>query len=455
MKNMKLFPKTFIHSLCLIVSMILVVFFLIYSFLPTFYRQYKQKEITAQTKQLASELQLLSSEQIADRVSSYALSREYGCTASYEDGEIICSTRAGMSFESIGVGQITENYQIQFNYELVESEEAFRTMDGKTVHLSLSVSLQPIEDAVSVLLLVLPVVLILCLIISAIVAYFYSKSITKPIRDIAQATVQMQSLAPDAFCQIKRNDEIGTLSRNVNDMYKKLLTTIFDLEREIETVGKAEQEKLDFLLLASHELKTPVTAVRGMIDGMIYNVGIYKDRDTYLKECQKSLESLTELICSILETSKLDASTAAKTKDNIDVGQLLEEITEPYVIIAQSRNVQMMLSKENAFCAIISEELVKKALSNMLSNAVKYTEAEHSIRIYMKDKSVIVENECEPLSEEELSHIGEPFYHPAGLKQDTGSTGLGIYLTDRILSACELSYTFEPYENGMRFVIYF
>lgn len=127
------------------------------------------------------------------------------------------------------------------------------------------------------------------------------------------------------------------LSQNTNEMYQKLLSTISDLERQIQMVSKSEHEKLDFLLLASHELKTPVTAVRGMVDGMLYNVGVYKDRDTYLLECQKSLDNLTELICRILETSKMDVNTAAKDKEQTDMGKLLEETASPYFIIAKSR----------------------------------------------------------------------------------------------------------------------
>ncbi|MDE7298005.1 MAG: ATP-binding protein, partial [Lachnospiraceae bacterium] len=123
--------------------------------------------------------------------------------------------------------------------------------------------------------------------------------------------------------------------------------------------------------------------------------------------------------------------------------------------IAQSRNIDMMLSDDHSFCADVPAELIRKALSNVLSNAVKYTDTDKSIRIYMKNQTVIVENECQPLTKEKLAHIGEPFYHSSGSKQDNSNTGLGLYLTDRILSACELSYDFATYENGMRFVLYF
>ena len=160
------------------------------------------------------------------------------------------------------------------------------------VYLALSVSLQPVGDAVSVLLLILPVVLIACILISAAVAFFYAKSIVKPIHEITAATTRIQSLSRDISCSVNRGDEIGVLSQNINEMYQKLLSTVSDLERQIQSVSESEREKLDFLLLASHELKTPVTAVRGMVGGMLYNVGVRKDRDAYLEKCQKGLESL-------------------------------------------------------------------------------------------------------------------------------------------------------------------
>ncbi|MCI8772183.1 MAG: HAMP domain-containing histidine kinase [Lachnospiraceae bacterium] len=459
MKNMKLFPKTFLHCLSLMVGIILISFLLIYSFLPTFYQVYKQQQVDVDTAQLAEELQLINSKEISSAVTSYAVSKGYdGYTAKYKNGEIICSAGVGISFDMTG-GDLeagNEDGTISFDVDFAESEVSFKTIDGKTVYLTLIVSLQPIGDAVSVLLFILPLVFIVCILLSAIVTYFYTRSIVKPIQNITAATVKMQSLSQDAFCSVNRSDEIGVLSKNTNEMYQKLLATISDLEQQIQMVSKSEREKLDFLLLASHELKTPVTAVRGMVDGMLYNVGVYKDRDTYLLECQKSLENLTELICRILETSKMDVNTAAKDKEQTDIGKLLEETSSPYFVIAKSRNTHMTLSLEDNFSVVVSSGLIKKALSNVLSNAVKYTNAGKSIRIYMENRTVIVDNECRPLSYEMLAHIGEPFYHTVEMSNENdNSTGLGLYLTKRILDACRLSYSFSPYENGMRFVLSF
>ncbi|MCI8549849.1 MAG: HAMP domain-containing histidine kinase [Lachnospiraceae bacterium] len=433
-------------------------FLLIYSFLPTFYHLYKQGEINSDAAQLAGKLEMLASEDIPAAIAAYAASKGYGYSAEYETGEMICAAGIGISFEMIEGDLESGNKEgeLSFQVDFAKGEASFQTVDSKMIYLTLNVSLQPIGDAVSVLLLILPVVLMTCTLLSAVVAYFYAKSIAKPIQDITDATVKMQSLLPETSCPVNRKDEIGVLSQNINGMYQKLLSTISDLGRQLQAVSGSEQEKLDFLLLASHELKTPVTAVRGMVDGMLYNIGVYKDRDTYLAECQKRLNDLTELICRILETSKLDMNTAANNKEQTDIGNLLEETASPYFIIAKSRNIEMTLSQENNFSATVSAELVKKALSNVLSNAVKYTDTGKAIRIYMKNRTMVVENECQPLSEEALAHIGEPFYRPdKGLNENGGSTGLGLYLTERILGICRLPFSFTPYENGMCFIIDF
>ncbi|MBQ9673650.1 MAG: HAMP domain-containing histidine kinase [Ruminococcus sp.] len=448
---MKLFPKTFLHCLCLMVGIVLIAFTLIYVLLPSFYKNYTQSELDKNTETLIQQLEKVKYDDLSSVISSYAVKNNYGLTATNEKGERIGYVGSAVSYEVEGAFE--DNNPVTLYVDLAESERKFRTADGQEITLMLRTSLQPIEDALNVLMMILPIVLLLCVLLSAAVAYCYAKSIAKPIKSLTASAIKMQTLDKDAYCYVNRKDEIGILSQNMNKMYEKLLTTISQLEHEIDNVSKSEQEKLDFLLMASHELKTPITAVRGMVDGMVYNVGIYKDRDVYLLKCQKALEDLTELLCRVLETAKIDASTAAKKRTETDIGELLKEVTDSYSIIAQSRSVEMTLSLKNDFTANISAELIEKALSNLISNAVKYTGRNKAVKIYMKDRTVYIENECKPLDEEELSHIKEPFYRPDNTAKD--STGLGLYFTDRILSACGLSYSFKPYEKGMRFILEF
>lgn len=459
MNNMKLFPKTFIHCLALIVAVLLIAFLLLYSFLPSFYRQYKQKEIDKAVAHLASEIQGADAAEIAVILSAYVADKEYGYVAAYENGEIICSVNIGaglMLSEGDINGAASGDVSMNMVIEFAEAAQTVQTADNETVIVTLRASLQPIDDAVSVLLLVFPPLLLLCILISAIASFLYARSIVKPIQSLTDTTVKMAELMPDSACEVRSDDEIGILSQNINDMYNKLLSVISDLEKQIGIVKRVEQEKLDFLLLASHELKTPVTAVRGMVDGMLYNVGVYKDRDKYLQECQKVLMDLTKLLHSILENSKMDVFTAAKDKSRMNIGTLLHKVSDTYSTIALSRGITINIGIKQDLYIMVSGELIEKAFSNIISNAVKYTDAGKNINIVMQGNTVIIENECIPLNEEELSHLGEPFYRPKRQEgEQQGSTGLGLYFTEQILSACELRYSFEPYENGMRFMMHF
>ena len=90
-------------------------------------------------------------------------------------------------------------------------------------------------------------------------------------------TARMKELDPWVVCHVGTQDEIGILSENVNALYQSLLTTIDNLQEENARVSEAEAAKVDFLRAASHELKTPVTALGGMLDNMIMGIGRYRD----------------------------------------------------------------------------------------------------------------------------------------------------------------------------------
>ncbi len=117
-------------------------------------------------------------------------------------------------------------------------------------------------------------------------------------------TARMKELDPWVVCHVGTQDEIGILSENVNALYQSLLTTIDDLQEENARVSEAEAAKVDFLRAASHELKTPVTALGGMLDNMIMGIGRYRDWETYLPVCRDMVNKFGVMIQEILDASK-------------------------------------------------------------------------------------------------------------------------------------------------------
>jgi len=206
------------------------------------------------------------------------------------------------------------------------------------------------------------------------------------------------------------------------------------LQNEIHNVAAADKEKIDFMLTVSHELKTPLTAVKGMVEGMIYNVGVYKDRDKYLVRCGENIDSLTSLVNEILETSRLELSPTADDYIDTNIQELVKSTAATHEMIALSKQVSLNINIDENIKINLPHKLFSKALSNIISNAVRHNFEGGSVSIYIDNENLIIENTCKDTKEIQ--------------------PGLGLYLTERILKVCGLSFDFVPFEKGMRFKIF-
>ena len=300
----------------------------------------------------------------------------------------------------------------------------------------------------------LPISLSCSLLISVVCSLLFSKAIADPIKKISASTEQMMKLDHGANCPIHTKDEIGTLAQNVNDLYSNLLSTIEHLEREKDAVRDMERAKVDFLRAASHELKTPVTALNATLENMILGVGKYQDYATYLPECKEMVEQLSGMIHEILETSKL--TLTAEQPKQVDVSELLAELCEPYQLIAAAHQITFSLDLPEQFSAVLPVGPFSKAVSNILANAVAYTETGKSVSVYMDENCLIIENECDPIPDREIRRLFEPFYRPDfSRSRESGGNGLGLYIVDTLLTSMDIRYSFVPMKSppGMCFTI--
>lgn len=203
------------------------------------------------------------------------------------------------------------------------------------------VSVNEVKIIMQAILKALPISLICCLLISIVCSLLFSKAIADPIKQISKSTEQMMNLDNSANCPIYTKDEIGILAQNVNKLYTNLLSTIEHLEQEKETVRDMERSKTDFLRAASHELKTPVTALNATLENMILGVGKYRDYDLYLPKCKEIVDDLSKMIYEILETSKLNTYEKMET---VNVSEVIEELCEPYQMIAAAHQISFSVN---------------------------------------------------------------------------------------------------------------
>lgn len=224
-------------------------------------------------------------------------------------------------------------------------------MEGESGTLVVSATLAPVEEAVGVIVSLLPISILLCVVIAVVFSLLYARAITRPIRAISHETRHMTLLERDARCEIKSKDEFGELAANVNGLYENLLCTIDNLEAELKKVAAAEQAKTDFLRAASHELKTPVTAMSVIMDNMILGVGKYKNYDEWLPKCKSLVDRLSDMLREILDTSHLNDTKEVSTTESIE--HLCAEIIEPYLMIARAKGLSLYIDWSAAFTVTV------------------------------------------------------------------------------------------------------
>ena len=322
---------------------------------------------------------------------------------------------------------------------------------------SLNTSLNVNRYVTQSVLKALPISLLCCVVISIVCSFLFSRKITVPIKQIGTVAEQMAQMEKGAACKINSEDEIGILADNINHLYRSLLSAIESLEMEKQRVSESERSKADFLRAASHELKTPVTALNATLENMILGVGKYKDYDTYLPECREMSGRLADMIHDILETSKAGMNTESEEAVEVELSELLYALCEPYMLIAKAKGIIFRPGLPESFETVLPPQMFGKAVSNILANAVAYTESGRTVSVYFDGRDILIENECVPIPKEALRHIFEPFYRPDFARdRDKGGNGLGLYIVDTLLREMNIPHSFCPMEEpqGMRFIIH-
>ena len=277
---------------------------LFYFMMPIVYTSQKESKLQAVKEQLMETLKNASPNEVELIVRQYAIQYHLGIFVNYDGitynfmADSISSDEKNGSQETVRTqwGVPSEDvdtdflYLFQDFYTKTDSQlnfgSRFTTTDGKPCYLFLLSALQPVSEAKEAVIVFLPLTLLLSLLLSVLFALLYSGKITKPLSEISKMTERMKALDPSAACRADTRDDLGILSENVNMLYQSLLSTIDSLQKENVRAGEAEAAKVEFLRAASHELKTPVTALGGMIDSMIMGIGRYKDWETYLPVCR-------------------------------------------------------------------------------------------------------------------------------------------------------------------------
>lgn len=453
LQKMKLFPKTFLFMLAMFGVVILVTHLSIYLFLPGYYLASVKKDLDQQLEELnflVESVDRATCDRIFDgyaRRSGANLAVEQDGVRSYyyEDSSVYIIPDSG------------ENSELKIaNVENVESvvirNREMTTGDGAVLRVQISANIQPGQKALHTILTLIPLTSAIALLFSVLFAFLYSKKLTKPIQNMLQVTTGMKHLEPDAYFQVESEDEIGAFLSQINQVYQQLWQTISALEQEKLRISRMEQAKVDFLRSASHELKTPLAALRILQENMQLGIGKYKDHTRYLGESIQMVDALSDMVKEILDSSRIQGEVDRVEKDELHIADEVAQVLTEYEIMAKSRGLAFHVQVDDSLKLSMNRKFFRQVLSNLLSNAVRYTDQGGDIRIEGRKGELSVWNACTPLSEEQLSLIFEPFYRPDFSRAAyNGGSGLGLYLVGEILRANEIPFSFAAQGQGLCF----
>lgn len=229
-----------------------------------------------------------------------------------------------------------------------------------------------------------------------------------------------------------------------------------ELQNELEYRRKIEQERKDFFRAASHELKTPLTILSGQLTGMLYNVGMYSDHNTYLKKALDTTKSMEQKVINMMDISMMEGEEVRAVYEKVDLCDLIRDALEIYGSQIADKKIELDVSMETHAYSFGDKRLLPKVFGNVIENAVKYSEEASQIRIQITQKQeiwcVVIENTGAYIEEDKLQEIFQPFYRLDGSRNTkTGGTGLGLYIVKRILQLHDVSYRLKNTEEGVAF----
>ena len=314
----------------------------------------------------------------------------------------------------------------------------------------------------AVLVRLLPLITAAILLVSVVGAYLLSRYYSRPLIAISQTARQMAALDLTGQCEVRRQDEIGVLAASLNEMSAQLSTALADLQaangqlkQDIEREREQERQRVEFFTAVSHELKTPIAIIKGQLEGMIYQVGDYKDRDTYLRHCLKTTNDMEALVKEILAAARLGGSDFRLVCTDLDFSGLLQSLCRKFLGPMEDKQIALTLAIQPGVHCRGDLRLLEKAFDNVLSNAVAYSPAGARITVRLQEGVCTIENTGIQIAEEDLARLFTPFYRvDKSRSRNSGSSGLGLYITKTILDRHGIRHTLANTENGVKFTAF-
>ena len=278
-------------------------------------------------------------------------------------------------------------------------------------------------------------ILLILLFTSLMLTQWIRKGVFHPINELNVAMKNIKEGNYDYMLQTDAKGEIGDLYRNYEDMRLRL-------KESVEESARNEQKNRELVSNISHDLKTPITAIKGYVEGIMDGVADTPEKqDKYLRTIYNKANDMQKLINELTTYSNVENNRIPYNFRRINVADYFGDCVEEVGMDLENRNIQLNYSNlvESDTIIIADPEQLKKVINNIISNSVKYMDKRNGvIDIRLLDEvdsiRVEIEDNGKGIAQKDLSKIFDRFYRTdASRNSAQGGSGIGLSIVRKII----------------------
>ena len=267
------------------------------------------------------------------------------------------------------------------------------------------------------------------------IIYFllFIKRIVKDMTYISDRIIDIADGKSDEKIIIERQDEIGEIAGRINEMTEQI-------NQLITSERNALQSNKDLIACVAHDLRTPITSVKGYLD-LALDTKHYdlEQRQKYVRIAQTKANRLEYLIHDLFNYTKLTSGEITLHRSKIDLVQLVEQMVEEFYPLFQEEELECTTKYNISYLEMnMDGELIARAVQNLLSNAIKYGKDGKHVYVELEcleqEVQIRVTNYGLVIPEESIKHLFDKFYRVERSRNvKTGGTGLGLNIAQEIV----------------------
>jgi two-component system phosphate regulon sensor histidine kinase PhoR len=297
--------------------------------------------------------------------------------------------------------------------------------------LRIAVPFTGITDYAGLLLPAIFISIGVTLVVSVVLAERFSKSVTRPLNDIAEELVKLKDESPEPHFKHYQYDEMNVIA----DTTMHMAEAVKKSRQQIEFEKMVRQE---FFSNVSHELKTPITSIRGYIELLENGMASSEDmKQEFFSRIKRETVNMTNLINDILMISRLETKEAEVVISEVRLCPLVKEVCTSLEPLAKECRVTV---ETNCWPLTMNAnpQQLRELFSNLITNAIKYNKLDGKVFVTVtlegREIVIIVEDTGVGIPEEAKQRVFERFYRvDKGRSKKVGGTGLGLSIVKHIV----------------------